>query len=141
MEIRGGAFNLLRFKIHRKSLISWFENISNMESTRQKKISRLLLKEISEIFQREAREVSIGTLVSVTVVRISPDLGLAKVYLSIFPTERTKEVHDNINEHASQLRFALGKRVGKQLRIIPELRFFVDDTLDYVDNIDRLLKD
>ena len=132
---------MLRFKIHRKSLISWFENISNMESTRQKKISRLLLKEISEIFQREAREVSMGTLVSVTVVRISPDLGLAKVYLSIFPTERTKEVHDNINEHTSQLRFALGKRVGKQLRIIPELRFFVDDTLDYVDNIDRLLKE
>ena len=129
------------FIIHRKSLILWFENIRNMESTRQKKISRLLLKEISEVFQREAREVSMGTLVTVTVVRITPDLGQAKVYLSIFPTERTKEVHANINEHASQLRFALGKRVGKQLRIIPELRFFVDDTLDYVDNIDRLLKE
>lgn len=112
-----------------------------METTRQKKISRLLLKEMSEVFQREAREVTMGALVSVTVVRVSPDLGQAKVYLSIFPGEKTKEVHKNINDHASQLRFALGKRVGKQLRIIPELRFFVDDTLDYVDNIDRLLNE
>lgn len=112
-----------------------------MESTRQKKISRLLQKEMSEVFQREARDVSLGTLVSVTVVRISPDLSQAKVYLSIFPTERAKEVHKHIVEHSSQLRFMLGKRVGKQLRIIPDLHFFVDDTLDYVDNIDRLLKD
>lgn len=112
-----------------------------MESTRQKKISRLLLKEMSEVFQREARDVTIGALVTVTVVRISPDLGQAKVYLSIFPVDRAKEVHATITEHTSQLRFALGKRVGKQLRIIPELRFFVDDTLDYVENIDRLLKE
>jgi len=112
-----------------------------MDSTRQKKISRLLQREISEIFQREMREVSLGTMVTVTVVRISPDLGQAKVYLSIFPTGKIAEIHKNINEHASQIRFALGKRVGKQMRIIPDLRFYVDDSLDYLDNIDRLLKD
>lgn len=112
-----------------------------MDSTRQKKISRLLQKEISEIFQREMRAVCLGTMVTVTVVRISPDLGQAKAYLSIFPTGNIDEVMKEINEQSSQIRFALGKRVGKQMRIIPELRFFVDDSLDYLDNIDRLLKD
>jgi len=111
-----------------------------MDSTRQKKISRLLQKEISELFQKEVREVALGVMVTVTVVRISPDLGLAKVYLSIFPNKSIEEVFDNIVEHTSQIRFALGKRVGKQMRIIPELKFFLDDSLDYLDNIDRLLK-
>jgi len=112
-----------------------------MDSTRQKKISRLLQREMSEIFQREMREVSLGTMVSVTAVRISPDLGQAKVYLSIFPTGPAKEVYKEINDKNSQIRFSLGKRVGKQMRIIPELRFYLDDSLDYLDNIDRLLKD
>ncbi|TRX71179.1 30S ribosome-binding factor RbfA [Carboxylicivirga sp. M1479] len=111
-----------------------------MDSTRQKKISRLLQKEISEIFQREMRAVSMGTMVSVTAVRISPDLGQAKTYLSIFPTGNIKEVMEQIDEQTAQIRFALGKRVGKQMRIIPELKFYVDDSLDYLDNIDRLLK-
>lgn len=111
-----------------------------MDSTRQKKISRLLQKEISEIFQREMRQLCLGTMVTVTVVRISPDLGQAKAYLSIFPTGNIEEVMNEINTQSSQIRFALGKRVGQQMRIIPELRFFVDDSLDYLDNIDRLLK-
>ncbi|WP_430811833.1 MULTISPECIES: 30S ribosome-binding factor RbfA [unclassified Carboxylicivirga] len=111
-----------------------------MDSTRQKKISRLLQREISEIFQREMRAVCLGTMVSVTVVRISPDLGQAKAYLSIFPTNNIDEVMNEINAQTAQIRFALGKRVGKQMRIIPELRFFIDDSLDYLDNIDRLLK-
>ncbi|MBK3517375.1 30S ribosome-binding factor RbfA [Carboxylicivirga marina] len=112
-----------------------------MDSTRQKKISRLLQREISEIFQREMRQLCLGTMVSVTAVRISPDLGQAKAYLSIFPTGNIKEVMKEINDQTSQVRFALGKRVGKQMRIIPDLRFFVDDSLDYLDNIDRLLKE
>ncbi len=112
-----------------------------MDSTRQKKISRLLQKEISELFQKEVREIAMGVMVTVTVVRISPDLGQAKVYLSIFPNDKIKDVYQNINEHASQIRFALGKRVGKQMRIIPNLAFFLDDSIDYLDNIDRLLKD
>ncbi len=100
----------------------------------------MLQKEISELFQKEVREVAMGVMVSVTVVRISPDLGQAKVYLSIFPTSGNEEVFNNIIEHTSQIRFALGKRVGKQMRIIPDLKFFMDDSLDYLDNIDRLLK-
>lgn len=111
-----------------------------MDSTRQKKISRLLQREISEIFQREMNTLSLGSMVTVTTVRISPDLGLAKVYLSIFPTEKVDAVYKEISEQASQIRYALGKRVGKQMRIIPELKFFIDDSLDYIDNIDRLLK-
>ena len=112
-----------------------------MDSTRQKKISRLLQKEISELFQKEVQELVIGVMVTVTVVRISPDLGQAKVYLSIFPSTNIDEVFNRIVDNSHQIRFALGKRVGKQMRIIPELKFFKDDSLDYLDNIDRLLKD
>lgn len=112
-----------------------------MDSTRQKKISRLLQKEISELFQKEIREVAMGTMITVTTLRISPDLAQAKVYLSIFPGAQKDEVLKNIVEKSSQIRFALGKRVGKQMRIIPDLRFYMDDSLDYLDNIDRLLKD
>lgn len=112
-----------------------------MDTTRQKKINRLLQKEISELFQKEVKEVALGVLVTVTVVRISPDLGQAKVYLSLFPTNNIKEVFENIIEHTPNIRFALGKRVGKQMRIVPELKFFLDDSLDYLENIDRLLKE
>ena len=74
-----------------------------------------------------------------SVVRISPDLSVAKAYLSIFPSERSQEVLQNINEHASEIRYELGKLERHQLRIIPELKFFLDDSLDYVDHIDELL--
>ncbi len=112
-----------------------------MESTRQKKIARLLQKEISDVFMKEAKEYTIGALVTVSVVRVTPDLGLAKVYLSIFPGDKVEGVFNTIEENNHHIRFALGKRVGKQLRIIPELKFYVDDTLDYVENIDRLLNE
>ena len=111
-----------------------------MESTRQKKIGKLLQRDISEMFQREARDHTKGAMVSVTVVRVTTDLSIAKVYLSIFPTGKKEEVFEHITENASQLRYFLGQRVGKQLRVIPELHFFIDDSLDYIDNIDRLLK-
>jgi ribosome-binding factor A len=112
-----------------------------MESTRQKKIGRLLLKDMSEMFQKEAKELTIGAMVSVTVVRVSPDLGSAKIYLSIFPSDKANEVFTNINEWASRLRFLLGQRIGKQMRVVPELHFYLDDSLDYIDNIDRLLNE
>ena len=76
-----------------------------------------------------------------SVVRISPDLSVAKAYLSIFPSERAAEILENINAHASQIRFEMGKLQRHQLRIIPELKFFLDDSLDYLDNIDRLLNE
>ncbi len=111
-----------------------------METTRQSKISRLIQKDLSELFQRECRECCQGSMVSVTVVRVSPDLSVAKVYLSIFPSIKSKDVIDAIQTATSQIRFNLGKKVGKQLRIVPELKFFIDDSLDYVANIDELLK-
>lgn len=76
---------------------------------------------------------------SVSVVRVSPDLSVAKAYLSVFPSERAQEVLQNINDHASEVRFELGKLERHQLRIIPELKFFLDDSLDYVEHIDELL--
>lgn len=81
-----------------------------------------------------------GTLVSVSTCRISPDLSICRVYLSVFPSEKSEEIVKNINDNMKAIRFELGTRVRHQLRIIPELKFFVDDSLDYIDNIDRLLK-
>lgn len=79
-------------------------------------------------------------MVSVTRVRISPDLSVCTAYLSIFPSERAGEIIENINKNNKTIRYELGTRVRNQLRIIPELRFFVDDSLDYIDHIDELLK-
>ncbi len=115
--------------------------MEGMESTRQKKVSRLLEKEISEIFIKEARQLTLGAMVSVSKVRISPDLGLAKVYISIFPTGKRDEIFKEIKDHNALMRRHLGLRVGKQLRVVPELHFYLDDSLDYIDNIDRLLKE
>ena len=112
-----------------------------MDSTRQKKIGRLIQKEMSEIFQREVREIIMETMVSVTVARVSSDLGVAKIYLSIFPPQNKEEVFKNIAHHSASLRYMLGQRVGKQLRVIPDLQFFIDDSLDYIENIDNLLKE
>ncbi len=110
-----------------------------MQETRQNKISRLLQKELAEIFQSQTRQMH-GVLVSVTRVRISPDLSICSAYLSIFPSEKAEELLENINKNEKSIRFDLGKRVRYQLRIIPELRFFKDDSLDYIDRIDELLK-
>ncbi len=110
-----------------------------METTRQNKIARLLQKELSEIFLLQAKSMS-GTLVSVSTVRISPDLSIARVYLSIFPSDKSEEMVKNINGNTKSIRYELGTRVRHQLRIIPELKFFVDDSLDYIEKIDSLLK-
>ncbi|WP_165041036.1 30S ribosome-binding factor RbfA [Dysgonomonas sp. ZJ709] len=109
-----------------------------MESTRQQKINRLIQKEMGEIFLKDARLMQ-GILISVSEVRVSPDLGLAKVYLSIFPSEKGKELVENIKANMKAVRFELGQRLGKQLRIIPELAFYLDNSLDHLENIDKLL--
>lgn len=111
-----------------------------MDTTRQQKIARLIQKDLSNIFQEETRKTH-GLLVSVSQVRVSPDLSIAKAYLSIFPSAKAQEVLDNINAQASAVRYKLGTLERHQLRIIPELRFFLDDSLDYVERIDQLLKD
>ena len=109
-----------------------------MESTRQNKIARLIQKDLSNIFQAQTRQMR-GVLISVSVVRISPDLSVAKVYLSIFPSSKAEEIIKNINDNMHKIRYELGTLERHQLRIIPELKFFIDDSLDYIDNIDRLL--
>ena len=110
-----------------------------METTRQNKISRLIQKELSEIFLLQTKSMN-GVLVSVSAVRISPDMSIARVYLSVFPSERSQEIVKNINDNMKYIRYELGTRVRHQLRIIPELKFFVDDSLDYAERIDELLK-
>jgi len=81
-----------------------------------------------------------GVLVSVSAVRISPDMSIARVYLSVFPSEKAEEIVKNVNDNMKTIRYELGTRVRHQLRIIPELKFFVDDSLDYIEKIDSLLK-
>lgn len=110
-----------------------------MDTNRQKKIERLIQKELSEIFMLQTKKTK-GVLVSVSAVRVSPDISVARIYLSIFPSERAQEFLDNINVNVKAVRYELGTRVRYQLRIIPELRFFMDDSLDYIDKIDALLK-
>jgi ribosome-binding factor A len=110
-----------------------------MQETRQNKIARLLQKELSMIFQEQTRSMH-GVMVSVTRTKISPDLSICTAYLSIFPSERAEEIIQNVTRNEKQIRYTLGTRVRYQLRIIPELRFFVDDSLDYIERIDELLK-
>ena len=110
-----------------------------METTRQNKISRLLQKELSEIFLLQTKAMT-GVLVSVSAVRISPDMSIARVYLSIVPSDKGEEMVKNINNNMKSIRYELGTRVRHQLRIIPELKFFVDDSLDYIEKIDSLLQ-
>jgi len=112
-----------------------------METTRQNKISRLIQKDIAEILQKEGKDLFHGVLISVTNVRISPDLAIAKVYLSIFPSEKGAAIMLEIKKYSPKIRGLLGLKVGKQLRIVPQLDFHLDDSLDYINNIDRLLKE
>ena len=107
-----------------------------MQETRQNKIARLLQKELSLIFQQQTRATH-GTMVSVTRVKISPDLSICTAYLSIFPSEKGEEILANVNANTKGIRYELGTRVRN---IIPELRFFIDDSLDYIEHIDQLLK-
>ena len=110
-----------------------------MQETRQNRICRLLQKELSLIFQSQTRAMR-GVMVSVTRVRVSPDLSICTAYISIFPSEKSEELLQNIQRNTSQIRYELGTRVRNQLRIIPELRFFIDDSLDYMERIDELLQ-
>ena len=110
-----------------------------MDGTRLIKIERLLQKELGDIFQKQTQAMR-GVLISVSVVRVSPDLSVARAYLSIFPSERSKELMEAIKANTKAIRYDLGQRVRTQLRKIPELTFFVDDSLDYIENIDHLLQ-
>ena len=110
-----------------------------MESTRIQKIQRQIQKDLSEIFREDTAKMR-GVLVSVSNVRVSPDLSIARVHLSVFPSERGEEIIGNVNANMKTIRYELGTRIRNQVRVIPELRFFIDDSLDYIDRIDELLK-
>jgi ribosome-binding factor A len=112
-----------------------------MASIRQEKIAQLLKQELSMVFQKEARTLCQGAMVTVTTVRVSPDLSMAKAYLSIFAGPDKEEVIANIKENAKAVRYAVSQKVKNQLRKTPEFMFFLDDSLDYADEINRLLKD
>ena len=111
-----------------------------MSSIRQKKIESVIQKELSQIFREEARTICKGAMVSVTVVKIAPDMSFAKAYLSIFGVSDNTDAFKNIDAHKGEIRYQLGKRLGKSLRRIPELAFEIDDSLDYAEEIDKLLK-
>lgn len=111
-----------------------------MDSVRQNKVNSLLQRELAEIFRQEARGLLPGGLITVSAVRVSPDLGLAKVYLSLFPVKDKQAVLDTIRDQGARLRGLLGQAVGKQMRVVPELLFFIDDSLDRAEEIDKLLK-
>ncbi|MDD2584161.1 MAG: 30S ribosome-binding factor RbfA [Bacteroidales bacterium] len=110
------------------------------QSTRQLKVSRQLQRDLSEIFRERGTQAFSGAMITVTSVRISPDLSVARVYISIFPSAKTEEVLEIVENSARAIRGELGNRVSKQLRIVPQLTFLLDDSQDYVQKIDELLK-
>ncbi len=112
-----------------------------METIRQDRINNLLQKDLGEIFQVEMRHVSLGAMITVTKVKITPDLSLAKIYLSLFATKDKAALLKSIRSHTKEIRGKLGNRVRNQLRVIPELNFYIDDSLDYIEKIDNLLND
>lgn len=110
-----------------------------MESTRQQKYARLLQKELGEIFQQDTKHLFGKAFVTITLVKVSPDLGFAKVYLSMFLVDKPAELLDKINERKGQIRKQLGQRIGKQVRIIPEIAFYIDDTEERAQRMDQLI--
>lgn len=110
------------------------------ESTRQQKVAGQIQKDISDILLRQAAAAVQGSMVSITKVRMSPDLGLAKVYVSVFPFANGPQILKNLKENVYTIRYELGRRVRNQLRIVPELAFVIDDSLEYVENLEKLIK-
>lgn len=108
-------------------------------STRQNKISRLVQREMADIILKLNKSHYTGKLISVTIVRVTKDLGIARIYLSIFPSNYAEEILTDLRAISKQIRGELGRKVGKSLRVIPNLEFYIDDSLDYIDKIDKLL--
>ena len=114
--------------------------MENGASKRQLQVARELQKDLAEIIRSKGMAAFGGAMVSVTEVRISPDLSVAKVYLSVFPSSKAEAVMEQINENSRALRGELGHVVAKQMRIVPELAFFLGTSLDYAEHIGELLK-
>ncbi len=111
-----------------------------MESVRQSKVARLIQKDMAELLRAESKNLFGGAFITVTVVRVTPDLGLAKIYLSIMGTKDKEVTLKAVKSNGVVLRKKLGMMVGKQLRIVPELNYYIDDSLDYAMRIEELLK-
>jgi len=109
-----------------------------MESTRQLKVAKLLQKELGDLFQREGRSLLGNVFVTLTKVKVSPDLSNAKVYLSFMMVENKKEVLDTLTSHSKIIRKMIGERIRNQVRIIPEIQFYLDDNLDYAAKMDEI---
>ena len=109
-----------------------------MESKRQQKVAKQIQKDLSDIFQKEGRAWFDNAFITVTIVRISPDLGQAKAYLSFLITKNADMVFDRVKDRTKQIRTLLGQRVRHQLRIVPELIFYMDDTAEYAAKIEKL---
>ena len=128
-----------QFSIHNSQFSIHNSQFIQVQATRLEKINRLVQKELSEIFRLETAKTT-GVLISVSHVRVSPDLSVARVHLSIFPSEKGAEMISNINTNATAIRYDLSQRLRYQLRRTPELTFYIDDSLDYIEHIDQLLK-
>ena len=112
-----------------------------METTRQKKISKLLQKDLAEILQKKIKkEGNYGILLSVTKVSVTVDFSVAKIFLSVFPSEMSKQILDEVEKMSSRIRHEVAQKAKKQLRKVPELLFFLDDSLDYIEKIESSLK-
>ena len=111
-----------------------------MESKRQQKFSRMIQKDLGEIFQRDVKEQFGNSLITVTQVRMSPDLSIAKIYLSLLMVEDKDSFMEDIIHKKSIIRKHLGLKIGKKVRIVPDLHFYLDDSADYAENIDNILK-
>lgn len=109
------------------------------DTTRQNKVAREIQKEIAEILLYKGKEYAPGKMITVTKVRVSPDLSFARLYISIFPSDKSEETLLSLQSQSSKIRYELGCKIKKQFRIVPEIAFFLDDSLDYIDNIDKLL--
>ncbi len=111
-----------------------------METNRQKKIAGVLQKDLADVLQNAARDGMKGVIISVTKVQVTSDLGQAKVFISVFPQTKRDIILKGVQENTATIRYEMAKRTRNQLRRMPELLFYIDDTLDYIEDIDNALK-
>lgn len=109
-----------------------------MESKRQQKFAGVIQQDLAAIFQREGMNYLPNTMVTITKVRVTPDLALARIFLSFFNSGNTQLALQTIKSHANEIRYKLGSRIKDQVRVIPQLEFFVDDTSEYVERMDKI---
>jgi ribosome-binding factor A len=111
-----------------------------MESKRQQKIARFLQKEMSELFENEGRDLFPGAMITITKVNVTRDMSIARFYLSLFSVKNKQNLLETIRKHTPEFHYKLGNRIRRQLRVVPGIEFFEDDSLDYIENIENLLK-